>query len=283
MPPGYREDTFISLFLLAYENCSWADALHQQPDKIERTEPAVDWLAKRKSDSKTLAIEHTIIEPFVGEKADFASFEVAFLEIERDPSLLVPGRWIQVFVPVGALQNQPTVARELIVQSVHAWIKENRLVLPDGISEHRCAVTGRPGKAPFDITLNLRVDPLQTGPAAGAGSLQVRRQQVEDNLDAVIEKALRRKLPKLINTTADKRILLLERQHMNLYPQRILDEIKKRSSSFPDLAQVDEIWIIETMFYGTAFGGTYLRFERYENTREVKSFVFNDGKLFGAY
>ena len=114
MPTIYREDTFIKLFVSAYENGSWADALHQQPDKIERTKPAVDWLAKRKSDGKILAIEHTIIEPFVGEKADFASFEAAFLEIERDKSLLVPGRWIQVFVPVGALQNQPKVARDLI-------------------------------------------------------------------------------------------------------------------------------------------------------------------------
>jgi hypothetical protein len=279
MPTSYREDTFIRLFVSAYENGSWADALHQQPDKIERTKPAVDWLAKRKSDGETLAIEHTIIEPFAGEKADFASFEAAFLEIERDTSLLVPGRWIQVFVPVGALQNQPKVAREWIVRSVHAWIKANRLVLADGISEHRCMITGIPGKPPFNICLNLRVDPLQTGRSAEAGSLHVRRQQVEDNLDAVIEKALRKKLPKLVNTTADKRILLLERQHMNLYPDRMLDEIKKRSSSFPELVHVDEIWIIEAMFYGTAFGGTYVRFGHYQDGREVKSLSFNDGRL----
>ena len=113
MPKTRREDTFISLFLSAYENASWADALHQQPDQIERAKPAVDWIAKRKSDGRTLAIEHTIIEPFVGEKADFASFEAAFLEIQRDKSLLVPGRWIQVFVPVGVLDNQPRIAREI--------------------------------------------------------------------------------------------------------------------------------------------------------------------------
>lgn len=279
MSTSYRADTFISLFLSAYENGSWADALHEQPDKIERAKPAVDWLAKRKSDGETLAIEHTIIEPFVGEKADFASFEAAFLEIESDTSLLVPGRWIQVFVPVGALQNQTEIARELIVRSVHAWIKANRLFLTDGISEHRCTITGIPGKPPFDISLNLMVDPLQTGRAAEAGSLHVRRQQIEDNLDAVIERALRRKLPKLVNTTADNRILLLERQHMNLHPDRMLDEIKKRSSSFPELAYVDEIWIIEAMFYGTAFGETYVRFGHYQNAREVKSFTFNDGRL----
>ena len=120
---------------------------------------------------------------------------------------------------------------------------------------------------------------MKHGTAAETGILHVRRQQVEDNLDAVIEKALRKKLPKLVNTTADKRILLLERQHMNLYPDRMLDEIKKRGSSFPDLARVDEIWIIEAMFYGTAFGGTCVRFGHYQNGREVKSFTFDDGRL----
>ncbi len=277
-----REDIFIGLFLSAYENRSWADALHVQPDKIERTKPAVDWLAKRKSDGKTLAIEHTIIEPFVGEKADFASFKTAFLAIEGDTSLPVAGRYIRVFVPVGALQyHRKKLARDAIVQSVHRWIKSNRLVLPDGTSKHRCVITELPRKPPFDITLNVTVVPLRqgVGPAAETGILHVRRQQVEDSLDRVIQKALRKKLSKLVNTKAVKRILLLERQHMNLYPQRMLDEIGNRRAAFPDLARVDEIWVLETPLYGTAFGGTYVRFERYEDGTLVRSFDFNDGKL----
>jgi hypothetical protein len=280
MPKSSREDIFIRPFLSAYEGGSWTDALHLQPDRIERTKQAVDWLAKRDSDGKTLAIEHTIIEPFIGEKADLASFVAAFLEIERDASLLVPGRWIRVFVPAGVLQNQrKKVVQNAIVQSVSRWIKSNRLVLADGISQHRCAIPGIPGKPTFDITLNLKVVPLQHGPAAKAGSLNVRRQQVVDNLDAVIEKALRKKLAKLVNTAADKRILLLERQHMNLYPERILHEIENRRASFPDLARVDEIWIIETIGYGTAFFGTHFRCELYENDAVVRSFDFNDGEL----
>ena len=140
-------------------------------------------------------------------------------------------------------------------------------------------ITGIPGKTPFNISISLRVDPLQTGRAVEAGSLHVRRQQVDDNLGGVIENALKRKLPKLINTTADRRILLLERQHMNLYPDRMLDEINKRRPTFPDLARVDEIWIIEAMFYGTAFGGNYVRFDHHQNGKKVESLTFNDGKL----
>jgi hypothetical protein len=277
MPMGSkREDPLIKLFLTAYEKGSWADAATEPPDAIDRTNPAVDLIATRKSDGKTLAIEHTIVEPFVQEKEDLAFFSKAgFPSIEKDTSLLIPGRGIEVFVPVGTLRNQPQVARDSIVQSVHAWIKSNRLALPEGTSQYLCSITGVPGRPPFDMELNIRVLSLPCGP----GILYVRRQQVDNNLGQVIQKALDKKLPKLVNTWTDKRILLLERQHMNLSPQSILDQIEKRRGSFPQLADVNEIWIVETIFYGTAFEGTYLRFELYENGNVVRSFDFNDRRL----
>jgi hypothetical protein len=82
-----------------------------------------------------------------------------------------------------------------------------------------------------------------------------------------------------VNTAADKRILFLERQHMNLLPNRILDEIDKLKPAFPDLALVDEIWILETIFYGTPFGGTYFRCELYKDGRVVRGFDFEEGAL----
>jgi hypothetical protein len=82
----------------------------------------------------------------------------------------------------------------------------------------------------FEITLTLKVTVL-----AGAGSLHVRRQQVADTLGDVIERMLTKKLPKLVNTPATRRVLLLERRHMNLVPKQILDEIESRRPSFPAL------------------------------------------------
>src|SRR5438552_15619191 len=69
-----REDDFIGPFLSAYEDGNWADSEATKPDAIDRINPAVDKLATRKSDGRTLAIEHTIIEPFIGDKEDFAFF-----------------------------------------------------------------------------------------------------------------------------------------------------------------------------------------------------------------
>lgn len=273
-----REDPFIKLFLAGYERGSWADADCTKPDAIDRTKPAVDQIATRKSDGKVLAIEHTIIEPFVQEKEDFASFE-DFLGIENDQTLAVHGLWFQVFVPVGTLRSRPPTARAAIVRSVHEWIKANRLLLVEGSAQHRCPVTGIPSEAAFEIILTVKVTPLRRGSAAEPGIVHVRRQQVDANLGDVIEKALNRKVPKLVNTPADKRILLLERQHMNLLPESMLDEIEKRRPAFPMLSHVDEIWIIETIFYGTAFGGTYLRFEHYRDGQMIGSLDFKDEKL----
>jgi hypothetical protein len=278
--PNLRDYEIISLFLSGYENGSWADAEHVQPDKIERTKPAVDWLAIRKFDGKRLAIEHTLVEPFLKEKADFATFESAFLQIEGDKSLPVPGHWIQVFVPVGILRNRKKkIERHVIVESVRKWLQTSRLDLPFGISDQCCAVNEIAGQAQFEIILTVKVVDLGRYSALEAGYLHIRRQQTEENLDIVIAKALRCKVPKLKNTEADKRILLLERQHMNLLPERMLEEVEKCRPSFLELNQVDEIWIVETILHGTTFGGSYLRFEHYENGKETISLDFKDGKL----
>lgn len=267
-----REDAIIERFLSAYENHSWADAEIDWLDK--RIDGAVEVRAIRRSDSNTLAIEHTIVEPFVGEKEDFAFFSAAFLSIEDDKSVLVQGRWISIFVPVGTLSHQPKASkRQAIVRSVHTWIRTNRLSLCDGDSEHCCTIPVIGNSPTFDITLHIKVIPLP-----GPGKLHVRRQQIENNLGDVVEKALRNKLGKLMKTIAEKRILLVERQHMNLYPKMMLAEIEKRKAMFPELSSVDEIWIVETIFYET---DSHLRFEYYENGIVVKSLDFLGAQLLG--
>ena len=82
-----RENVFIERFLSAYEDFSWSKAAIRWLD--EEKDGAVEALAVR-PDGKTVALEHTIIEPFTAEKEDFAFFSKAFLDIERIPELKVP-------------------------------------------------------------------------------------------------------------------------------------------------------------------------------------------------
>ena len=270
MPTKPRpEDVFIEAFLSAYEDLTWADAEKDWVDR--RKDGGVEMLATRRSDDQTLAIEHTLIQPFVSDKEDFAFFGPSFLKIQDDKSLIVPDKWIQVFVPVGTLHGYPKPAsREVIVKAVHEWISANRLTVPDGDSEHQCLVIGMPGKPDFEITLTIKVKPLPKH-----GDLHVRRQQVGNDFADVVRKALTTKLPKLTKQKADKRVLILERQHMNLVPEQMQDEIKRQAPDFPQLAFVDEIWILETIGYEP--GGYFLFELNDENNRHLSTMSFHGG------
>lgn len=267
-----RENTFIERFLSAYEDFSWSNAAIRWLD--EEKDRAVEALATR-PDGRTLAVEHTIIEPFTAEKEDFAFFRKAFLDIEKDSSLIVPQRWIETLVPVGILRGQrKSTERAAMVAGVHDWLRANRLGLPGGFSEHQVRIRVSDGKS-YEISIYVRVTPIP-----GKGSLTVRRQQLEDTLDAVIERALARKLPKLVQTEADKHLLILERQHMNLFPSRILEKIDGQRSKFQELSSVDEIWILETMFYDRE---GYLRFERFKSGELASSLDFRGAELLDKF
>jgi hypothetical protein len=95
-----RERPFIKMFLSAYEGGLWKDAI---PDWVEETQDgAVEVIATR-ADGTTLAIEHTILQPFVGEKRDSFEFMEALARIDKNPALVMPERLLTVNVPVGAI------------------------------------------------------------------------------------------------------------------------------------------------------------------------------------
>jgi len=61
------EQVLISLFVSAYENFTWAGSKIEPLD--EQVDGAIEALVTR-ADGQTMAIEHTLIEPFVGDKRD---------------------------------------------------------------------------------------------------------------------------------------------------------------------------------------------------------------------
>ena len=275
MPTTARpENQIIKLFVSAYESDSWRDANLTFPD--ETKDGGIDGYVER-ADSKTLAIEHTVLEPFVGDIADQTEMIPVFAPIESNKALVVPDTWIRLFVPVGTLHLRKPPAREAVLEAICEWMAVNRLSLPKGDSRRLCRVTGAPGKPDVDIMLTLRVVDLP-----GEGKLTVRRQQVGNTFASVIEKMLTKKLPKLVATAASKRILLLERRHMNLFPESVLDEIENFRPLFPELADVHEVWIVENIPFFQGTDGS-VRFELREGGEIVRSFDFQDGKLFARF
>ena len=260
------EQIFISLFVSAYENFAWAGSRIDRLD--EQFDGAVEALVTR-ADGRTMAIEHTLIEPFVGDKGDYAAFEQEFLRIESDKSLGVPDTAIMVYVPVGILDGQKPATRNVIVASIHSWIENNRRQLREGIYPYQCDVPGMP-----PVTLTVRRHKYGH-PRPHPGSLLVRRQQVTNDLDKVIEKALRRKLPKLAETKADRHVLFLERDQFTFHPDLMFAEIERQRPHFPLLERVDEIWHVETIFFEQG----YVYFELRKGAEIGASFMFEGDVL----
>jgi hypothetical protein len=265
-PP--RERPFIEMFLAEYENGAWRDAT---PDWIEeRLDGAVEVVATR-GDRKTLAIEHTIVQPFVGEKADSNAFMKAFGPIEKNPDLAVPERSMTVVIPVAAIPlgyKWDEVGCDLL-----AWLRANHTIAPvDGESNHIVSVGSRK-LGPLSLPITLQTMHLP----GHSGATLISRGPMPKTLGDIVEEALKRKLPKLVKTPADRRILLIERQHISLGDTQISAEIEKIAPTFPELNDVHEIWIVDTSILESD-GWTYFR--HMDRARGlVESLAFEKGVL----
>ena len=95
------------LLLACDNNGAWQNA---HLDWVEEKEDgAVEVIATR-VDGTRLALEHTLIQPFVGEKFDSEVFMRAFGRIEN-PALTLAERQLDVIIPVNAIRKAITGMR----------------------------------------------------------------------------------------------------------------------------------------------------------------------------
>jgi hypothetical protein len=259
-----RETGLIKLFQSAYENGAWAADLLEIPD--EKIDGGVDGFIERASDGCRLAIEHTLIQPHIDDRKDFARFEANLLPIESDKSLAIPGRITQVSVKSGTLKAGSSFS--LVSELLHEWLRQNVPFLPIGRSSFECPSTDAGGSS-ISLLTKVYADPTYPG------SFLLRRFYEEDTLGVVVEKVLREKLPKLANTHADQRVLLLEREQMQLDELRISREIDARRPEFVALEKI-QIWFAETVFY-TREGA--VEFNQYESNKLIHSLQFYNFRL----
>jgi hypothetical protein len=239
-----REDAIVALFLSAYEHGAWKDSKTTPLDQLQ--DGAVEVLATR-PDGRTLALEHTLIEPFEGDRADLDRFlRAGFLAIEDDPALVQTDRVVEVDIPRGALPNGSDW-RE-IAKCVHHWLRAHLASIPDDTNKgFECPVSGHGNGQPATLRLWIRIVPspgFQRGPLV--------RRYGQTDVTGTVEKALRSKLRKLVATPADVRVLLLERAQFRLDEREIWVEIQRRRREFPELEMVSEIWFAETVFYDSS-------------------------------
>jgi hypothetical protein len=205
-----------------------------RPEEVERHEPSVEAIF-RDGSGKTLAVEHKLIQPFVGQKDDDQPFLIAIAPLERDPSLRLPGYTIFLYPPVGAIPKGPDW-NDVYANLTH-WLQNEKERLPDGPSQHQLEVGG------FSLKLPVEKRP---GPYA-EGRVAVGRSRMPDTFQDVVRTALARKLPKLVAAGCDKRILLLEMDSGAYGPWDVTEAITSLQGDIPDLAKTDEFWCVLTM------------------------------------
>ena len=278
-----REDAIIKLFVSAYADSAWKGSHIRWLDR-ER-DGAVDALVTR-TDGKTLALEHTLIEPFKGDRENLESvFKRLQQRIENDPALRQTDRITQVNVNIDVPPDALTKRRksrswDTIGARVQQWLRDYLAQLGEGSGFHNCRIEKGHGIAKsFSMKLYVKII---SSKGSDGGPLIRRWGPTEVNV--TVEKALTAKLGKLVNTPADMRILLLERNQWGLNEEKIWQEIQLQKKNFPRLSDVDEIWIVETIFYDTSTNPNlrdYLRFTHYsgDTAQLMPSMEFMRGQL----
>src|SRR6266566_3766238 len=149
-PP--RERPLIEMFLSAYENDTWKGA---SLDWVEEKQDGAVELVATSVSGRNLALEHTLIQPFVGEKFDSEAFIKAFGRIEKNPALVLPERNLYVIIPVHAIPkgyNWDEVGEDVL-----AWLVLNHAgTSKEGESEYTFPVGSKSKNGPLLLKITLR-------------------------------------------------------------------------------------------------------------------------------
>ena len=230
--PG-KEQSLLTRFLRAYEKGTWADAHLDWVD--EHVDGAVELIATRATDAVTLAIEHTVIQPHPREKEDFARFSrSSFLADDRDPSIEIPQSFLYVNVPIGTLQRGQDW--NAVAEAVRRCIRANKDSISEGKSTLACLVDGT------EVALQVELDRDRSQNECRT----IIRRYGDFDVRGTVRTALENKLPKLVETEAQKRLLMLERDQWQLDHGTIAAQVEGLRGDFPLMKSIDEIWIAET-------------------------------------
>ena len=230
-----RDQLLVEGFLSAYNRHHGTSyRVVRWPDVANRQKEAVEAVASDDA-GHTIAFEHTLIEPFEGERSDTDRFLRVFSRLEGSCELLKPGHDVNIVVKVGAI---PTGVE---------WEETGELVLRHLASripflDEGCTSEPIPG-IQFALELGLQVSAHEPGER---DHVYVSRQLPHDSLESIVRRALERKLPKLANEPADRRVLLLEKGDIARGITDARAAIDKIADEFPLVKSVDEIWLAIT-------------------------------------
>jgi len=230
-----RDQKLVALFLEKYnELTNDTFQVTVWEDENERNKPAVEAIAVNESGA-TVAIEHTLLEPFVGEREDTVRFLKAIGSLEQDASLRLRDYTVHIIFNVGVIPKG--VDWTAINPAIREWIRGNIGAFPTGRSTHIIP------NLPFELSVALDKSELPRY----EGRIFFMRDKLPASLTEVVRTSFTKKLPKLVATDADSRILLLEQNDIAHGSGTIHDAVKSVGQEFPEMAKIDEIWVVMTI------------------------------------
>lgn len=230
-----RDQQLVLHFLTAFnQHHDTSFQVVRRPDEENRPTPAVEAVAAD-DDGTTLAFEHTLIEPFGGEKDDSNRFMQVFGPLEGHPGLMRTGCNVNLGVKVGAIPNG------VKWDALSIQVREHLAAIIPKLGEGR-TVENIPA-AGFPLVVEVDIDRHGLDET---DHVWVSRVLPADSLMAIVRRALDRKLKKLVAEPATRHVLLLEQADFVQGHSKIRVAIDSMSIDFPELAQVDEIWLAVT-------------------------------------
>jgi hypothetical protein len=168
------------------------------PDEQQRNVQSIDALC-RASDGETLAVEHTRIEAFPGEKADNPRFLEVVGRFEKEPSLAELGVHTSVSIAVGAI---PTgISWTTLGDDLGTFFEQN--IPGRGLGSYDLMFTQG------SVSIPVRIEKRTYLPGRPGVFLIARHWPGKIN-DSSVRKAFEDKLPKLRAASANRKILLVE-------------------------------------------------------------------------
>lgn len=230
MTKVYSDKDRIGFWLRLYNRLKGETFVVQSWPDDDSSKKNIDALCRNAS-RRSLALEHTLIEPFAGDKADADPFLKTLGALENHPLLTQTGYMLIVSQAVRAIPRG--VKWTEVPNEILSQLTPVLPTLSEGL--HNVTVSG----PKWD--LDLHVNKMRTSPDDQGKFLTARIHPGDPGPELMIA-ALEKKIPKLAAATADKRILLLEKDAAAGTIEAQFELLPDESRIHSLLNSIDEIW-----------------------------------------
>jgi len=201
------------------------------PEDRIQSRPAVQVIAMEDT-GRTTAIQHVSLQPNAAADEQTIRFLAASAPLERDLALRLPGFHVDVAVPLSA--GRAAWDMTLFAASLRGWSARHLAGVPTGASTQVITVAG----APVRLRVEKRACPGELG------RLSIVRAELPVTFPAVLSARLQERLGTLLGTSADRHLLLIEKDDALWIASQLRVELEN-SLDAAELSRLHEVWMVD--------------------------------------